>query len=211
MMMTEDLEARLRREFAADATTVAPPAPDLAARARATAGPGGGGIRPGWRALAAAAVAVGLFAAGATVWLRPGDDDPPVTVVAGNGFAPERPGAVELLPSSGWRPGDDAGDGGLRGTLVVDPQGCVTLGPVPGDTVPVIGSVGLLWPAGYAVRRDRDGRVSILDGDGNVVLREGDVVALGGPGGSAGQKPENACPKDATATFAMGAFPRKVG
>jgi hypothetical protein len=208
-MMIEDLKERLRREFAAEAAAVPPPVPDLAARARAAARPGGGGSRHGWRALAAASVVVGLLAAGATAWLRPGDDDPPVAVLVGDGLAPERPGAVELLPSSGWRPGDDALDEGLRGVLVVDPQGCVTLGPAPGDTVPVTGSVGLLWPAGYAVRRDLDGRVSILDGDGHVVLREGDVVTLGG--GSGGPKPESTCPRDAARTFAMGSFPTKDG
>jgi hypothetical protein len=169
---TDDIEERLRERFRADAAGAAAPSPGLAAAARAAAG-APPRRRPRWAAGVLAAAAVLGVVAASTAWvLTRGDDGPTQVTVArpeADGRLPDRPGAVVPLPSSGWEPGDDAMTAAFDTEVTVDADGCVT--------------PGLLWPDGYAARREADGSVSILDPTGKVVLREGDrFTAGGGPG-----------------------------
>jgi hypothetical protein len=53
-----------------------------------------------------------------------------------------------------------------------------------------------------------DGRVSILDADGDVVAREGDLVQTGGGPGLA--DPDSDCLRGAAEVFAMEAVPVRV-
>jgi hypothetical protein len=187
---TADLEERLRDRFAADAL-VAPPSPSgLAAAARGEAAVT---LSRRSRRVAGLLVAVVVvLAAGSATWMLARGDGPTEVTVA-DGRVPDRPGAVVPLPSSGWKPGDDALAGAFSGVVTVDADGCV--------------SAGLLWPEGYAARRDADGRVSILNAAGKVVLRDGDRFEVGGgPGPSGGT-----CGPPGTETFAMMSFPKRVG
>lgn len=70
------------------------------------------------------------------------------------------------------------------------------------------GKVGLLWPAGFTARRESDGRVSVLDGNGRVVLSEGDRFEVGGGTGAPGTGPK--CLLGTTETWVMQATPEKV-
>jgi hypothetical protein len=187
---TDDIEQRVRERFAAEALAAPPPPSGLASAAKAHAG--AGRARRSRRAaglLAAAAVAV--LVAGSTAWVLAQDGDS-TEVAVGDGRVPDRPGAVVPLPTSGWEPGDPALTALHTGVVAVDADGCV--------------SAGLLWPAGFSARRDADGRVSILDSAGTVVLREGDRFEVGGGPG----EPGRTCGPQAAAPFAMMSIPRRV-
>ena len=77
------------------------------------------------------------------------------------------------VPTSGWIPGQDAGDALIRGTLAVDEHRCVYLQGTQGRLWPI-------WPAGFRARLDNAGKVSLYDGGDDLVAREGqDVQAAG--------------------------------
>jgi hypothetical protein len=122
-----------------------------------------------------------------------------------DGILPDRPGVVVPLPSSGWKPGDDALESAMTGVIRVRADGCVVAGQA--EPMPVPRGDALLWPAGWSARRAADGQVEILDPDGGVVLREGDGFHVGGGGGAA---VDWACGKKADGMFVMMDIPRKV-
>ena len=96
-----------------------------------------------------------------------------------DGVLPDRPGVVVPLPSSGWRPGDDALAALMTGG---HPRaGRRVRGGRAGRADAAVGGA-LLWPAGWSARRAADGRAEILDPGGGVVLREGDGFFVGGGG-----------------------------
>lgn len=93
----------------------------------------------------------------------------------------------------------------MSGVVTVDPDGCVFARPAaPGRR-----RAGLLWPEGFATRREGDGRVSILDGSGRVVLREGERFSSGG--GGVAHRTDFACARGTTDTWAMHGVPTRIG
>ncbi|MGE3811641.1 MAG: PASTA domain-containing protein [Candidatus Nanopelagicales bacterium] len=99
-----------------------------------------------------------------------------VLVVVGAVVVTARPSAdvspasdVLPLPTSAWRPGDDARAAQLVTTLRLEADGCITAE----DGSP------LIWPAGYTAERSGSSAV-IKDGGGDVVAEVGQEVALGG-------------------------------
>ena len=93
------------------------------------------------------------------------------------------------LPTTATRAGQGASRlARLSGRLLVDDADCLYLSP-PGSP----DRIGLIWPAGFTARRRRsDGVVEVLDGDGAVILRDGDVFRVGG-GGAAGPAGSTYC------------------
>lgn len=76
----------------------------------------------------------------------------------------------------------------LRGTMIVDANGCVQA-RTPTNTL-----VTLVWPRGYSVLGESKS-FEVLDGDKNVVARSGATLAIGGGGADAFQDAwtERAC------------------
>jgi hypothetical protein len=81
------------------------------------------------------------------------------------------------LPTNAWTPGQMSMQEGLQGTLEVSPDDCVYLGKA-GDAS---GGTYVTWPKGYSATIS-DGRLTLLDSEGAVVARDGDVLTMGGGG-----------------------------
>lgn len=81
------------------------------------------------------------------------------------------------LVHSGSFLGGSAQSAGLGARLAVDPDGCVYA------EIGASERLGLAWPNDYSARLGSDQRVEILDRNGQVVLREGQLFrAAGGYG-----------------------------
>lgn len=63
----------------------------------------------------------------------------------------------------------------VEGRLTVDDDGCVFSASPEQD-----GAIALAWPPDYEARVGANDVVEIVDGDGGVVLREGDYFAAAG-------------------------------
>lgn len=73
----------------------------------------------------------------------------------------------------------------IRGRLSFDDDGCVFLASLANAD----SGVGLAWPDDYSARLDSRGDVEIIDSDGQVVLRQGQVFSAGGGYGPAKPAP----------------------
>ncbi|GGM17330.1 hypothetical protein [Nakamurella endophytica] len=74
----------------------------------------------------------------------------------------------------------------LLGRLTVDPQGCFHIGTGPGSDV--------LWPRGFTARQPLSGPAEVVDPDGEVAARVGDIISTGG--GYAPAAPQPPCTND---------------
>jgi hypothetical protein len=112
---------------------------------------------------------LGLLAAAACT-----DDNSPVAArpTPSSSFATApAPGVAYQLPNNGWRPGQPAFAALSTGRFHAwwTPAGaCAGLGKA---------AVTMLWPEQYAVRFSP---TRLVDADGRVVAREGDVIDVGG-------------------------------
>ena len=84
--------------------------------------------------------------------------------------------AVGELPlsTSDWRPGDDAQRAQLSGVLQVDEKGCLYVAGPDGHGIDVV------WPAGWAAHRLRDGSVELREDHGQVQALTGQHITAGG-------------------------------
>lgn len=98
-----------------------------------------------------------------------------VALVVLTGLAVTRCGiSIETLPNAPCA-GTDVGD-----FRVVVKDGSVGLQSVDDGTVS-----GVVWPSGFSAERRSDG-IALLDADGAVVAREGQVIHIGGGRGGTG-------------------------
>src|SRR3954453_610342 len=174
-------EARtMLRQRAADGPSSAEVAqlmPDLTNTDRATHG-----VRRHLPILGSAA-AVLLVIGGAIAW-RSNHDGPNAVSIAGEPVA---------IPTNDWHPGDGSNSAGGRATVRVTESDCVYL--LFGD-----GTVAnAIWPAGYAASRGSDGVVSVYNGDGAVVARDGARLFVGG--GEASDPRAEGCMPSASMTW----------
>jgi hypothetical protein len=92
--------------------------------------------------------------------------------------------------------------------IIVTSEGCVQAAPrLPdGVTADREHAIALIWPPGSRTRRGADGRAEILDADGKVIIREGELLSVGG-----GNMPGRGlpCEKGAESTWSMGAKPAR--
>lgn len=87
--------------------------------------------------------------------------------------------AVRPLPTRS--PGDGQFTAGVQGTLRIDAiDGCAWV-EVPSDLASEKEVMSVAWPTGFGVVDTKP--AELVNGDGNLVAREGDLVQLGGGAG----------------------------
>jgi hypothetical protein len=118
--------------------------------------------RRSWTALGVAAVVVAIAVTGTVLATR-----------APHKHIPTAPGTAVTyaLPSNGWKPGDGTRDAAFFGPFhaaLIDGHACAWLGNIQEPA---------LWPAGWRVRFNP---TELIDPDGHVFAREGDLLHAAG-------------------------------
>jgi hypothetical protein len=87
----------------------------------------------------------------------------------------------------------------LEGRLAVDDDGCVFAASLRGES-----GCAVAWPRDYTARIGPEDVVEVVDGSGNVVLREGDHFAVAGGLGPSTSETRHALVVHGRETFFIG-------
>jgi hypothetical protein len=87
---------------------------------------------------------------------------------------------ITALPTSSWNRGDASMAALMRGYLRLDPDGCL-VSDFGGSRTE------LIWPQNWTTRSAADGKLQVVDDEGQVVVAEGQLFSTGG--GVTGQRP----------------------